>query len=544
MADRRSERDGEGPVKRQRQQTEAPEQQDHEEKEQNVPEQDLFGNSFLVDQMQGRNTGAPPADAGLEVAVEQDYGGIEDVDAPPPGDAADDQWFHPTLRRKDDVAEPPAPPPADPGLGPEDEAWLAGLAPLGEPWPDPAPQPPPAILADGLGPWLRALFPIAGPLAHQHAIALAQSGDPSLQDPGGDALIGIACAAALGARVASHVGGTPEGRARVTRGLAIASAAAVAQDVARSAVEQAALGPATAVPEVPPDTWLARLIAARIGLDRPPLPELADPPPLEADPDDALGLDALVAAELGAPPDPMEALRAAALEGCEGQARWAVALRQAAAAIARAAAETGVDPGALSAALTATDQQFLAAVQLLQEIAQAARAGVVPIRGLRNGLARAARLLGAAHQATVEGLARAATLVGVVGEAPEPTDPRLAVALQDGRPIPELEAGTLPLVDDLRAAVRALGDQDTATARRAAARVSAQAAEHQDGVGFATGVLLEVAALSAAGDHEAAKARRDRAGAVLLGAGARSGLSLLARWRPAEPATDEPEPES
>lgn len=182
MADRRSERDGEGPVKRQRQQTESPEQQDQEQKEQAVPEQDLFGNSFLVDQMQGRGSGGAPADAGLEVAFEQDWGGVEDVDGPPPGDAADEQWFHPSLRRKDDAPEAP-PPPVEPGVGPEDEAWLAALEPVGEPWPDPAPQPAGAILADGLTGWLRALFPIAGPVDHQHAVARALLGDPALQDP-------------------------------------------------------------------------------------------------------------------------------------------------------------------------------------------------------------------------------------------------------------------------------------------------------------------------------------------------------------------------
>lgn len=543
MAGRRSGSDDDGLAKRRRKQEPQQDQQQKQgkepEKESALPEQDVYGNSFMVDAMRGSNDrssdGVPNAGPTTEQQSVQGWGGIDDGGGPPRRPRAADHWFRPRFRNKkpDEDIESVDDEPEEPGLPEEDAEWIEGLEPTGERWTDPAPQPPARALDGGLRRWLIALFPLAGVRPAQFAIAKAILGHAELQERTGASLLGVAAAAALGSSVGHRAGSTHAGRLRLARGLAIAAAPEAPRDPARTALQISMMtADAGPVPAAPEDRWLARLISVRLGLDRPPIPELDDPPPAEPDAieDDPVDMDAIFQSELGTPPDPSEALRAAALDGCEAQARWAVQLRSASAGIARALVEMGSDEAGLVSVLRRVDEQVTRSTGLLQEIAGAARAGTVPVRGLRNGLSRGAQSLAAAHRTALNGLLSCAAVGGAFGVLPEPTHPDIAGALSDGRPLPDQDVERLPEHDLLVGALEALDHGDAEAARVSGRALLDRALAQQNGVGCAAGALVQMRALVASGERERAMAIRDEMGALLLGAGARAGVSLLARW--------------
>jgi hypothetical protein len=227
------------------------------------------------------------------------------------------------------------------------------------------------------------------------------------------------------------------------------------------------------------------------------------------------------------------------------------------------------------------DRDIQHSLKLLIDVAQHARGRNVALKGLRNGLKRAARFIERARTAAAN---RMASLIGgillpdpvVEPEFEIPAD-ALSAAWEDGTPQLALEvletwpdslerrvALTLTravLANDPRVSVAELGElsseirgerpmlsaavdvclggcaiwaNDIDTALTVAARQRALGRTRRNGMILATGALTEMSVFELRDGPDRARAVRIDAGAELFHMGATAGLSLLARWAPTE----------
>ena len=323
-------------------------------------------------------------------------------------------------------------------------------------------------------------------------------------------------------------------------------------------------------------------------LDLPPahtyLPHLIDDtPPDEGD--DPLGLDEVMFANTGGKPDPEAALFDGAVQGAERLAAHAARLRVQLAGTCAAVAQacepwsSGSPDANLLSVAEHFDERVGKVLSLLVDIARAAQRRSVAIRGLSNGLRRAAVETDAAVAAVTALLVN--VIAGVLPEdprvpplEPEPIDP-LAEAWADGRPAEALRwLATQPdtldvaaatvftraaiaerpsrLVEPLTALRARAGHEGRARLAAAAGSMlgpallwanqfdralhladtlTADALATRNGCAAADGVILGMEAARLSGDVAESERRRRAGASALYWGGNPVGFEILLRWR-------------
>jgi hypothetical protein len=592
--------------------------------------QNQVGNQAILSMLgQAGMTGAAGIEIEPSVRTREDreketpaHGGEDDGDPGPITLQDLTQTWNPGMRRTDDRPSFLEPMPDD-ELPPEDDAFLEAVDTCDDPIPlpegaqslDPLLEPSAEVVRIALTHWARAAGRWAAPdLTWQLLRRLVAPPVPALQDPHGRVLPSRSRAAAIATAMlldapairrapthttASALSFALELAARRHRVTAVevvteatrAERLPVALDIFREQLGEA--GDGEVVPRAPTTSSLATLSAILDDLTRYEdpaslVPEVATTLP-GPDPDDPLGLDAVMDSFTGGPPEPSELLYDAAIQTAERVASAAARSRVLYAGTGIAVAEVarlgdaGVPVGNLEAAMGAYDRDVQGCLQLLLEIARAAQRRSVPPEGIHAGLRRAARSL---DRLRARGTRQLVEVIGGIlpGDA-ELVAPERALpdavhgALTVGRPaeaLPWVEAqppsldrdtalvllravaGALP--SDLLAEVRTLRDRwraerpDTLVGTALDVLLGAVALfnghleealgiaddllEHGrrrgNGTWVVEGALLGMEVHLARGDEDALADRRHRVGNLLSRMGARGALSLLARWTPPE----------
>lgn len=309
----------------------------------------------------------------------------------------------------------------------------------------------------------------------------------------------------------------------------------------------------------------------------------------EAIDDDPLGIDDLLAQFTGGRPDPAAALYQQAIDAAERLAAKSAYLRVRAAGVAAAIADASEmyskgPPGQnLGQMLQAVDAGTQRVLQLLVEIAGAARSKNVPLRGIRNGLFRAARLLAQVQeQAAMNGAAIAEALVVARPLGLSPPSNRefdaFDLLIDEGRHrdsvawarglhdsgsatliLAQMLAGlhtTAPELCEIRdhqrpestlsacigvfAGAALLREEDFSTALSLSDSQMGIATARRNPLLAADSVNLKVEALWGLGDKDGAEVAREKGARLAWQMGCPIAPSLLARWRP--PGDLEPEP--
>ncbi len=505
----------------------------------------------------------------------------------------------------------------DDELPPEESDYFDVIRAVARPWDmsaswtiDALLQPTPQVVGASLTDWATGISRWASPgLAWRAAAALLRPPAPVLQDPHGRVLHSRARGGAIATWVlltspAVYGGATASTSAFVDfcleldarrhrmhamrifadqTGKKIPLAARLLQDQIGSE------GPHVRHRPLAPEarTWLDASFEALLDLQDPGLliPDLVGAEP-EVDPDDPLGLDAIMKQMTGGGEEPDAPLYKAAVQAAERFASVAARTRVRYAGLAMVVAEVaslwsrGAPVGSLVEAIQAVDQDVAELLQLLVEIARAAQKRQVEPAGLRAGLTRAARRMKRLRRRANDSLA--AIVGGILPGQPElppllaAPDDRLGQAIGDGEPAAALDwlRGLPPSLDRTAAicfARAASGEpaqallRPTLELRKASAgaadialssvanillgaiylqlgsltdvhRIAAEQLEtgrhRRNGILVAEAALLTMEAHYAAGDLQAARAYRIRAGNLLWRMGAQGALSILARWTP------------
>lgn len=507
----------------------------------------------------------------------------------------------------------------DDDLPPEDADFLQAVRALPrpqlgeEPTVDGLLQPSADALQVGLTPWIRQVAPWASEsVAHRLLIRVLAPPAPCLQDPFGRVSLARARAgaAAVALLLDTPLLSRPEPleAALVQLCLEIGGSTRLAAEVQswaeehggdlpeaaatfRSVLELDDLRPARPVEvDLPPGTLGRIALAIHQLADLPSaaraLPSLPDPSPtLDEEDDDPLGLDAIIAQHTGEGLDPQASLYQTCVQSAERLAaqiaRTRVRIAAVAAAIANVARHWSAGPphAHLLQTLHQLDQASMRTLQLLVEIARAAQRHAVAVRGIQNGLKRAARAIDEHVRTSVIGLAQvaASVLPGVpdLPPPPEPPQDALQLLLDEDRPGEALallqsqgsadaQAATAllrvfmaeppaSLMEPLAQAAERARSVDrpwlataldvflgscalwTGELERAEALARQQVElgrQRRNGMLVAVGVLLAMEAALARGDAEQAHVLRRDGGALAWHMGAQGALSLLARWRP------------
>lgn len=580
--------------------------------------QNQYGNAAIAALVNSETAGAgagieiePAKRADEEQEVAQDFGGEPDPADPGLTELDLTRSWNPGTTYPTDRPKFVEPMPDD-ELPPEDRVFIEAVSRRAAPKLPPSTgldallQPSPEVLAATLRGFTRGVLRLCGASADRRALAmLAHRSAPLLQDADGRVLVARARVAALAACALMRspvLGGDAataatvdfllelEGREHRVKAARARLGGPEELPLAGKLFTSLVGEPAGRVrpARLPGPATGAFVAAARamLALDDPEglVPELRDPAGEADDPDDALGLDAVLVAMTGGPRDPAEAVYRAGVQAAERLAAAATQTRVRFAGVAFATAETarlwsaGAPNETLYAVCRALDDDTAAVLTLLLEIARAAQKRAVPARGLRNGLLRAARSLEQARAQAIERLSQVAGGIlpgaGRLGPMDAAPADALAAAWADGNPVAALDAlaaepdgvardaaiafsrlATAEDADAIRAELRALrrraadapylwaatGTALAACALRAgdpdeAARLGAEqrafAVARRNGVLLADGAIAEMEAHVTRGEADAAFALRLEAGAAAWHLGARGALTLLARWAP------------
>lgn len=627
-----------GPDAQQLQQQQQQQEQDQEQEQQQSQEteqsraQNQLGNQALAAMLANRAEGTSGGDggggtgqgvrSGRDTEKEGvDYGGDDDIvdDVPISLEDLTRSW-NPTTKKSEDRPRFVEPMPDD-DLPPEDPRWLAAVvsSPSTGPLPritgiDALLQPSPEVVAASIAGWARAAARWSTPSPGWRALAwLVARSAPLLQASEARVLPARSAIAALGACVlldSPAVRSRPaslelgallqfclelEGRAHRVDNI-LAELADQASKLPRAAglVGARLHGTGRVRPQELPAGASAALTEALGQLARwqalePTVPDLDDVPEPEPDPDDPLGLDAILAAETGGAPDPQEAVYKAALAHAERLASAASHTRITWSAVAVLVDEVAclwtTSPAPMLLQLAKRlDEEVDKTLQLLLEVARACQKRSFPPRALRNGLKRSARMLDSLRAQLDELFV---SLIGGIlpGPVEVPIRPRLrpdplTVAIEGGVPLEALPwVETLPDdvdTDAARLALLVLGGAPPARIAELAAALHTRAmtrpgplatvatllhahaslhlGDHarvhdlaeglaavgrarRNGLLVAEAALLSMEASAAEDDLDTAEETRLRAGRLCWELDSRGALSLLARWTP--PPADE-----
>lgn len=331
------------------------------------------------------------------------------------------------------------------------------------------------------------------------------------------------------------------------------------------------------LPDVAPGAaaaWLA-VIEQLVATEEPAglVPQLTAPDDPEDDPDDFLGLDNVIAELTGGPKDRNEAVFRTAVQAAEKLAGATTLSRVRYAGVAALLHDVAADLGGpsraeLRAFADHADQETQRVLQLLLEVARAAQRRTVPPPGLQNGLRRAAVALSRARRTIALHSAQvwASAIPAPPGLAYDPAVGRIWVDADpdviDALPrddVAEAFAALATAVEPGPLAARfALLRKQATDARVAAAlgvvlgslrlregdlteldRLAASQAEigrrAGNGLVIADAALLAMEIATRANDLDRVAQVRAGAGTELARRGYRAGLTLLARWSPAQP---------
>jgi hypothetical protein len=629
--DRRALRKPQGPQsasdQEQEQELETQTEQEGQEQE-HSRSQNQLGNAAVADMLASRNKpdGHGADQGGGKLAQEasgsekqgSEFGGDDDpveVDTVTIAELA--AAWNPTTKKKEDRPAFLEAMPSD-DLPPEDQAWLQSLRTLRAPdlpdvdFPDGLLQPSDLAVTGSLGPWAREVGRWLDPrLEHRCLSQTIAKPPPCIHDPGGRVIFSRARVAALaswglldtdllssGADVSTTAFldftlETASGARRVHE--ATRHVLELENKLPRASTMLAELLPrdGRTVKAMPlPPAATARIIAVLTDLTglEPVLAPSLVLGSVTVDPDDdPLGLDAVIEQHTGGRADPEEPVFHAAVQGAErlagACARTRVAFVGAALATGDACLgwSTGIPTETLASLAAHLDERVQTILQLLVEVARAAKRRSVPPRGLANGLKRATRQLEQIRKASFGALSQVAGAVipgsPSVPDLPSsaPDDP-LTAAWLDGRPreaLPWLESlphgyaqatavalvrcssGMPPaqLIAPLLAAATLCEDAGRSHVARALETLAgpcmiwADAPEdalklarrhlqlgkaRRNGSVIASAALLACEAHLMAGRPDEAQAVRTDAGLWCWHIGAYGPLSLLARVRPAE----------
>ncbi len=551
------------------------------------------------------------------------HGGDDDADPGPITVHDLTQSWNPGTKRKDDRPAFLEPMPDD-ELPPEDAAFIEQVRHCADPYPlpplssgtlDPLLQPSPEVIRIALTDWAQAARTFGAPGLAGHLLGqIVAPPAPALLDPHGRVLLARSRAATIATCLlleAPVLRAAPTATTCAALGFALELAARhhqvrAVQIIARD-LEGRELPMAAGIlaqhlddrphgevkPRQAPESATATLtgiLNALADYEDPQtlIPDLADPGEAP-DPDDPLGLDAVMEAMTGGAADPLEEVYDAAIQAAERVATAAARSRVVFAGCGVAVADVaglwsaGAPTANLGDAMDAYDRDIAGTLQLLVEIARAAQRRSVPPEGLRVGLRRAARSLKRLRDRGTKQLTE--VIWGILPGDPEllhapPEVPEaVASAFAIGRPLdalpwllsepPSLErdtaallvrvaSGALPdeLIDALRAIVTTWQAQGVSAltlaldivrgacalyvgAHDEALGVADALLEHgrarRNGLLVAEGALLGMEVHLERGELLALHRRRERAGHLLWRMGARGALSLLARWHPPVP---------
>jgi len=604
-----------------------------EQEQQRDTQQDQMGNQGVAAMLGipsvkpgSAGLGIEIGDRGLELESDLDYGGDDD-DIPTDGPLTlrdlTREWNKGTQRGRD-ITSFSEPMPAE-DLPAEDHVLAEAIRDAVPPddlprfgHPDALLQPTPSVVAGDMGPWLREAMRWAGPDLGARSLGhLVLPAAPALQDPSGRVLFARARAGALATLLmldgpVLRDAPSPAATAFVDLCLELAGQRhtllsvwwraqqaqlklPIGADIARLELQGRRTGRGATARL--PDTIAHHLeVVLRDLIDLPSaktlVPHVPEVPRYEADEDDPLGLDDILAEHTGGRPDPLASIYANTILGAERLASAVARTRVRFAGLAVALADVGdqwvaggpVEPALALVAHADTESQRI--LTLLVEIAQAARRRAVDPQGIRNGLRRAAKLLDKVVTTTLRSMARlTGALLPDLPDLPPiytpPPDDGLAGAWADGTPrealpwlarqpegldrdaaelFTRLGAGQSP--GALAAPLRRLADRaDVPRPQLAeAARVVAGAcclwggdhdgalvlAQHQQQLGrqrrngllMAAGTLLEIEVHHAKGDFAEREAVRFARGVDAWHMGQRAGLSLLLRWEEPESPDD------
>ena len=521
-----------------------------------------------------------------------------------------------------------AEPMPDDDLPPEDEAFVRRVRglPLGAPLPpaqglDALVQPSTRVVAASLAAWARGVETWTdGSLLHRAAFRAFAPSAPFLQDPHGSVLIARARVGALGTWLLLDCpvlasGANVATAALVDFCLELHGRQGVVQDVRVDAASHKGLPVAAEIlaerlqseahghvraepPEGPVADALLRTLTWLLDFEELAglIPKLDAPEPNGPDPDDPLGLDAILEEMTGGPVDiPAAATYQAALLGAERLANASASTRVQFAGTGLAIADvarlwsSGAPVANLLHAMSLIDREVQRCLQLLVEIGRACKGRTVPPAGLHNGLRRAARAIDGVRSGgrdLLSGIVAGILPPGAVVpplDFDEPDDP-LSQAWADGLPgdaVPWLQslpdsldrdaavvftraaagadaASLLPQLDALEKRAEAMGRPAIARMASVCRGPCLLATERLDealdlahagieigttrrnGMTLAEAALLGIEALHRKGDGAGADDLRLHAGQRLWHMGADAGLTLLARWAPpsSEPEED------
>jgi len=458
---------------------------EQEQEQQRDTQQDQLGNQGVAAML-----GIPsvkPGSAGLGISIgdrdeeligDLDYGGDDDdvpVDGPLTLRDLTRQWNKGTKRGRDITAFTEPMPAED--LPPEDDALADAIRrapapdlPATEAL-DPLLQPNPAVVAGDMGPWIREALRWSGRgLVPRTVGRMVGPAAPALLDPHGRVLfararVGALCSLLVLDGPVLREAPTPAVTAFVDLCLELAGQRPTIHAVwwrAQQAQLKLPVGAEIARRELAgrrtgrgrraelPETVGHHLgVVLRDLIDLPSaktlVPHVPEVPVYEADEDDPLGLDDVLAEHTGGRPDPLVSIYATTIHGAERLASAVARTRVRLAGLAVALSDVGdqwiagapVDP--VVALVEHSDRESQRILTLLVEIAQAARRRAVAPAGIRNGLRRAAKMLDKLVTSTIRSMARLAG--GLIPEVPdlpalyepEPEDP-LTGAWADGRP--------------------------------------------------------------------------------------------------------------
>jgi hypothetical protein len=315
------------------------------------------------------------------------------------------------------------------------------------------------------------------------------------------------------------------------------------------------------------------------------VPQLGPVAPADREDDDPLGLDAILVENTGGPPDPLGGVYLVAVQNAERLAAAASVTRLRWVATAFLVEEVAGELGttlatSLIGLAEEVDARVDQALQLLLEVARASQKRSVAPKGVRNGLAKVARQLDILRAEVLDGFAVAlcGLLEGepVLPPATEPTGDVLDAALDARDPQEALEvfvdAPPIAQVLGARAVLAAMGGRDPGEVAELAGVALGKALRERDDRWVVPASLVRAHALLAAGDSasvltmadglrahgaarndglliaeagflameaylqlddaEAAASARLECGRACARLGARSALSLLARWTP------------
>lgn len=635
MAGRRNPNDPDGQRVRKKNAPDAEQEQEQEQQQETQKEtetsraQNALGNSALAAMMNARagqdGVSGDGGGGGASHSVRrkadgekegQDYGGDDDIVDDMPISMEDlTQSWNPGTRKSEDRPRFVLPMPDD-TLPPEDPAFLAAI--MDEPHSGTLPrihttdawlQPSAEVVAASMAGWASATGRWAGPaLGWRSVAAVIRFNPPFLQSIDARVLPARAALGAMGSCLlaqspAIQASPTPETAAFIELCLELEGRAHRVDNLIAELHETASKLPkaeallAEHVPgggvvqpaELPPPARLY-LHAALDRLSRwtpvaPSVPKLTAVPAFVPDPDDPLGLDAVLEAELG-PADREEGAYRHALQTAERLASEASRTRIQFVAMARVVDDvaklwTATPATTLRAVARQLDARVDDVLRLLLDVARAAQKRSYPPPAMRNGLLRAARQIDDLR-------AKAIGLIGQIcggllpglPELDEPPAKRpdpLSEAMASGVP-PEalpwlrglptspdhalaeacLMAIADPANDPLPAAFEGVRQADlTAGALGPRLTVSTLALAHahlrqrrpdrvlpladavwqvgrsrRNGLLVAAGALLAMEAHLQGADSEQAEQIRRRAGRLCWDLGARGALSLLARWTP------------